>query len=156
MVSWSPVGVSHPPSSRRGNGGSESPIFTTGLPLKLRGSYVVSSAATATIPSFADPILSLMERTSCDESRWSRQEGVAAGSVCDGREVETGGPCCSPEPLVAVVLLSTPSEVEPEDRGEGSVLLQELARKAACLVQETCFFCCRVIPLYETREKRAV
>ena len=122
------------------NGGSESPVFTTGLSLELKGSCVVGTAAAARIPSFAGPMLSLMVRTSCDDERgWSRHEGVGTSSGCDGPEVEAGDPCCSPKPLVAVVLPSPPSVVERKDRGKESGM-QELVRKAAFLVQETYLF----------------
>ena len=86
------------------DGRRESSVFTTGLPLVLRGSYAVNTAAAAGIPSFAGPMPSKMVRTSCDERGWSRQKGVGAGSGCDGPEIEAGGPRCIPEPLVAAVV----------------------------------------------------
>ena len=43
-------------------------------------------------------------RVSCNERGWSRQEGFKAGSRCDGPGVETIESCCSPEPLIAIVV----------------------------------------------------
>ena len=111
------------------NGGRESSVFTTGLSLELRGSCVVSTAATARIPSFVGPMVSLMVRTSCDERGWSRQEGVGVGSGYDGPDVEAGGPCGSPEPLVAVV-------VETSSRSAMSVGALAMAGKQRCVSDE--------------------
>ena len=69
------------------DGGRESSAFTTGLPLELQNSCVVDTAAAVRIPSFADPMLSLMVRTSCDDRRRGRREGVGAGSGSDGPEM---------------------------------------------------------------------
>ena len=108
------------------NVGHESFVFTTGLALELRDSCVVGTAAAAGIPSFAGPMLSLMVRTSCDARGWSRQESVGAGSGCDGPGSEAGGPCCSPEPLVAAV-------VETSSRLEMSVGTSAMGGKQAAL-----------------------
>lgn len=84
--------------------GCESSVFTTGLSLELRGSCAVNTAVAARIPSFAGPSLPLVVRTSCDERRWSRRDGVEAVSGCDGPVIEAGGSRFRPEPLITVVV----------------------------------------------------
>ena len=56
------------------------------------------------IPSFAGPVLPPVVRASCNERGWRRQEGFEAGSRCDGPGVEAAEVCCSPEPLIVVVV----------------------------------------------------
>ena len=79
-------------------------FVTTGLSLELRDSCGVSTTAAVRIPSFAGTMLSPVVRASCDERGWSRQEGFEAGSRCDGPGVAAVESCCSPEPVIAVVV----------------------------------------------------
>ena len=74
-----------------------------GLCLELRGSRVFSTAVAAKIPSLTGAMLSLVRSASCDEHGWSRQDGVEAGSGCDGPGGEAVESCCRPEPLGTVV-----------------------------------------------------
>ena len=82
----------------------ESSVVTAGLSLELRDSCGVSTTAAVRIPSFAGTMLSPVVRASCDERGWSRQEGFEAGSRCDGPGVEAVEACCTPEPLIVVVV----------------------------------------------------
>ena len=72
---------------KRGSGhvlvdaGRESSVFMTGLSLKLRGSWVVSTVVAAGIPSVAEGCHC---RGARPRRRWSRHDGVMAGSGCDG------------------------------------------------------------------------
>ena len=111
------------------NNGRESSVITAGLPLELRDSCVVSTTVAVWIPSFAGPTLPPMVRASCDERGWRRQEGFEAGSRCDGPGVEAVEVCCSPEPLIVVV-------VETSSRLAMSVGVSAMVGKRRCSSSE--------------------
>ena len=66
-----------------------------------------------------------MVRASSDERGWRRQEGFEAGSRCNGPGVEAVEVCCSPEPLIVVV-------VETSSRLAMSVGVSAMVGKQRC------------------------
>jgi len=72
-----------------------------------------------------DPIIRGSSATAYGARVWRRQEGFEAGSRCDGPGVEAVEVCCSPEPLIVVV-------VETSSRLAMSVGVSAMVGKQRC------------------------